>query len=230
MGGVRTRALGRRLSASAEELRGNPLFDAHRQWLADRDGAARSRAIATFAFAVPTDDALDAIASHAPEGLVELGAGTGYWARLLADRGVDVVAYDAVPPPDTANPFFGGSALWHPVDAGDERSIARHPDRTLLIVWPTRESWATDAVRLFHDSGGRRLAFVGEGPGGRMGDDQLHAMLGLSEGCMACDYGLVDLSCVCDIQPTWALRRRIELPHWGGYEDDLYLFERRTVA
>ena len=54
-----------------------------------------------------TDAALAEIAKHAP--IVEMGAGRGQWQRALAERGVDVLAYDdrsAVPgtneprPPD----------------------------------------------------------------------------------------------------------------------------------
>jgi hypothetical protein len=36
--------------------------------------------------------ALAAIARYAP--IVEMGAGTGYWARCLRERGIDAVAYD----------------------------------------------------------------------------------------------------------------------------------------
>jgi hypothetical protein len=38
-----------------------------------------------YAFALPTDEALGAIAAVSPDGVVELGAGPGFWARLLAD-------------------------------------------------------------------------------------------------------------------------------------------------
>ena len=49
----------------------------------------------SLAFAVPSERALDLLASYAP--LVEMGAGTGYWARLLQLRGVQVAAFDSVP-------------------------------------------------------------------------------------------------------------------------------------
>ena len=171
--------------------------------------------------------ALDAIATHAPRGVVEVGAGTGYWARQLADRGVAVVAFDVAPPPDPSNHFFAGAEPWHPVVEGDQNVGAAHADRTLLLVWPTRESWPTQALRVYAAAGGSRVVYVGEGPGGRMGDDQLHASLGLVEGCLACAYRIPDVSCVCDVAREWRLRRAVALPQWGGYHDDLYLFERR---
>ena len=39
-----------------------------------------------YAFAVPSEEALALLASHAP--IVEMGCGTGYWAALLRQRGV----------------------------------------------------------------------------------------------------------------------------------------------
>ncbi len=48
--------------------------------------------ISRYGFSVPTDEALQLIASVSPQWVVEVGAGTGYWARLLNDVGVDVVA------------------------------------------------------------------------------------------------------------------------------------------
>jgi len=44
----------------------------------------------------PNSGALALLAARAP--LVEVGAGTGYWAATLRRRGVDVLAYDLNPP------------------------------------------------------------------------------------------------------------------------------------
>ena len=51
---------------------------------------ARGILIKRYAFAIPSDEALDALADVSP--LVEMGAGTGYWAYLLRKRHVDVQA------------------------------------------------------------------------------------------------------------------------------------------
>uniref|UniRef100_A0AAV1UJU6 Uncharacterized protein n=1 Tax=Peronospora matthiolae TaxID=2874970 RepID=A0AAV1UJU6_9STRA len=45
-----------------------------------------------YSWAIPDERALQIIKHYGP--IVEMGAGSGYWARLLQDRGVDVVAYD----------------------------------------------------------------------------------------------------------------------------------------
>ena len=50
-----------------------------------------------FSCAIPTEGALQAIADLKMP-VVEVGCGSGYWARLLRGRGVDVLAYDLHPP------------------------------------------------------------------------------------------------------------------------------------
>ena len=80
--------------AEAARGRWNPYHD---RWAAaGRDAALagdlRAALIREYAFAVPGEEALTCIARHAP--IVEIGAGSGYWARCLRERGVDVVVAD----------------------------------------------------------------------------------------------------------------------------------------
>jgi hypothetical protein len=180
---------------------------------------------ARFAFAIPTDAALRVIARHSPSGVVEVGAGTGYWASLLLELGVDVVAYDPAPPGSAGNKWFHSSDAWYPVADGDESVVERHADRTLLLVWPTRdEVWAADAVRRFHAAGGQTVAYVGEGVGGRTGDLSFHRLLGEVDQCLACTWGVVDSACVCGIDPLWQRIETVALPHWPGQHDDLHVY------
>lgn len=67
-------------------------------------------------------------------GVVELGAGTGYWAWQAAQAGIDVVAYDPLPP-GGENPFAQGP-LYFDVQPGDQEKAAEHPGRALMMVWP----------------------------------------------------------------------------------------------
>jgi hypothetical protein len=180
-----------------------------------------------FSFAVPTEEALAAIAAASPSGVVELGAGTGYWARLLHERGVDVVAYDLCPPPAPESPWFAGVTPWFPVGPGGDDAVVAHHDRTVLLVWPTRnEEWAARSAAAHHASGGQQLVYVGEGPGGHTGDDQLHALLGHLNRGLACSYGPADVVCICNVAQCWQLRRTIRLPHWDGFLDDLHVYHR----
>lgn len=217
--------------AHAGEPLGNPYLHAwrHSQVTSSRSHG-RDELVARFGFAVPDGRALQVIADHASDGVVEVGAGLGYWARLLADRGVDVVAYDIAPPPSPSNQWFAGREPWFPVEAGDEGVVTRHADRTLLLVWPTRnEDWGADAALQHAASGGQRLVYVGEAPGGRTGDPRLHAVLGLVGRCLACAYGVVDVPCTCGVTVAWRLIEEVPLPNWDDSDDRLYVFERAAV-
>lgn len=209
-------------------LVGNPYLDAYRCWqaapgLVDRPDELLSK----FGFVIPSADALELIAVHSPAGVVEVGAGTGYWARLLHERDVDVVAYDVAPPPSRDNAWLAGQQPWFPVEAGDERIVARHPERTLLLIWPTRnEEWAADAARLHLEHGGQRLVYVGEPPGGRTGDIRLHARLNLIGPCLACAYSVTNIPCTCSVTTRWQLLTQVALPCMDDRDDRLYVFGR----
>lgn len=104
-------------------------------------------AIRTYGFAIPTDDALEHIEPPSPGGIVEIGAGTGYWAHLLDRRGVDVRAFDIDPAPSSANKWFAGTRPWHRVETGDHTVVDQSASRTLVIVWPTKnEAWAFGGI------------------------------------------------------------------------------------
>jgi hypothetical protein len=217
-----------RPSGSLRQLDGNPLwaaFQEHRRSkrlsVADRDALR-----ATYAFGIPTDKALQFLSNSCATGVVEVGAGTGYWARTLHDHGLDVIAYDLAPPPSSANRWFAGRMPWYPVLEGNETVADAHSGRTLLLVWPSRnQDWAARAVERYYQAGGHQVVYVGEGPGGRTGDDSLHAMLGYYDRCWTCAYRLVDAPCVCGIPTRWRCIKRLPLPNWWDTEDDLRLFE-----
>ncbi|MPY95760.1 MAG: hypothetical protein GEV08_22715 [Acidimicrobiia bacterium] len=212
---------------SSEEA-GNPL------WLARArlgDGEPVDQLIATYAFVVPTDEALRAIAAASPRGVVEVGAGTGYWAHLLREQGVDVVAYDIAPAPSPRNQWFAGSTPWFPVRDGDHTVVGDHGARTLLLVWPTRnEDWPGEAVTLFAAAGGTTVAHVGERPGGHTGDGRFHALLGEVDRCWACAYQTPSVPCVCGVRPRFRRVRTVELPSLPGRDDDLGLYARDPDA
>ena len=76
-------------------LVGNPLLrEHHRAGPVGHRHAVRRRLVRRYAYGVPNDEALEAITAASQAGVVELGAGTEYWARLPHERGVDAIAYD----------------------------------------------------------------------------------------------------------------------------------------
>lgn len=216
------------IAALEGRLGANPLLDEHRlAGSVGRHHPVRQRLVRRYAYGIPNDDALNAIAAASPTGVVEVGAGTGYWARLLHDRGVDVIAYDRWPPGSGANRFVDDDAMWFPVRHGDERTASDHADRTLLLVWPTwNETWPADTVAAFHAAGGTTLVYVGEGPGGLTGDSVLHTQLGAHGACLACSLGVADAPCVCDVPVLWNAVRRVSLPQWNDTDDACTVYER----
>ncbi|HET9889692.1 MAG TPA: hypothetical protein VFQ42_04255 [Mycobacterium sp.] len=130
-----------------------------------------------YSWAIPNEAALRAIAECSPRGVVEIGAGGGYWAKLLRERGVDVIAYDPEP---GGGQWFQGEP-WTEVLTGDHTSVIGHPGRTLLMVWPMYDTaWTHEAVELYS---GDTVVYVGEGHGGCTGTDRMHELLGAGHSC-----------------------------------------------
>ena len=84
-----------------------------------------------YAFSIPTAETLQTIARYSP--IVEIGAGSGYWAMCLAACGADIIAYDRYPPGEAA-PTDISERNWHfrktwfKVNKGDELTAASHSD------------------------------------------------------------------------------------------------------
>jgi hypothetical protein len=67
------------------------------------------------------------VAKHARGGLVDPIAGTGYWAYLLAQVGVDVVCYDLNPGTALVTNTWHGADLYAGVDVKDGAAAVTLP-------------------------------------------------------------------------------------------------------
>lgn len=144
-------------------------------------GPRREDLVVRYAWAVPDPASLAFVAEQARGRIVEIGAGTGYWAWQLSQLGVDVVAYDRHPPDrggnhwhsprhlETGNPTKEPAPVFFPVRRGGAPRAARHPDRTLLLCWPPYSG--TVASRALRAYSGQRVIFIGEGEGGCTAED-----------------------------------------------------------
>jgi hypothetical protein len=204
-----------------------------------------------FSFAVPCVAALDCIA-QLKMGLVEMGAGTGYWAALLRERGVDIVAYDRAPPtaPDptngkTQNLFF--NATFTDVLKGDESELAKHADRALFLCWPvakveTKEMGMEGAVpwdaRCLDTWQGDTLIHVGEwrvppGEANERDDDPLApppTADAFPRGTAQCDDpgGITtSLEFQLAVETQFDLKHHVKLPNWPNTRDDLTVWVRK---
>ena len=94
-----------------------------------------------YAWAVPDSRALNILGEFSP--LVEIGAGNGYWARLLENRGVDIIPFDK---------YFKPRNTWTTVFYGGPEVLAHSllSDCNLFLCYPDeQESIAYECLENF---------------------------------------------------------------------------------
>ena len=136
-------------------------------WGSEEGQKRRAEFVERFGCVGWTDAALEEIAKHSP--IVEMGAGRGQWQRALAERGVDVLAYDdgsAVPGANERRRGDARSEFRGVARRGDETRLrsfwVRRANRTLLVVYPEGDL----LVKCLENYDGPVVLFVGEGRGG----------------------------------------------------------------
>lgn len=141
----------------------------------------RDDLVSTYCFTIPCYDILKKVAAYSP--IVEIGAGSGYWARCLVEFGADVVAYDRFPPDEqspwdwqSGNAWFDDS--WFHIVQGDESAAADHPDRTLFMAWPIPQNpMAYNALVKYKHAGGKTLIYIGDPHPASSGDEHFYREL-----------------------------------------------------
>jgi hypothetical protein len=112
-----------------------------------------------YAYVFPDPPLVRALCELGP--LVEIGAGTGYWARKLRDVGADVLAFDQAPPDgDMPNRYHPRTPTWTEVAPGDHTVLTDHSDRALFLCWPPLFSLLGDCLDFYE---GNTVACIGDG-------------------------------------------------------------------
>jgi hypothetical protein len=112
-----------------------------------------------YAYVFPDDRSLAILAALGP--IVEMGAGTGYWAYRLRAGGVDVLAFDHAPPDgERENRYHPPTATWTDVVAADQSILTAHSDRALFLCWPPLFSSLGDCLTSYT---GNTVALIGDG-------------------------------------------------------------------
>lgn len=134
--------------------------------------------------------------------VLEVGAGSGYWARQLTLAGLDVLATDLHRV--EANGFTHGFRHAEVETLGAADAVRRHPGRALLLVWPPPgDPMAAEALRAHR---GDTFLYAGEGPGG-----------------MCADAAFFD-----ELDRHWAVADVCPLTvRWLGHGDAVTLYRRR---
>jgi hypothetical protein len=161
-----------------------------------------------YSWAIPNGDVLQEIAKYTP--LVEIGAGTGYWAWLLRQLGIDILAFDKCPPGPSntsKNEFHPQADTWTEVLPGDEFVLDSINNRSLFLCWPpSHHAMAFETLSRFR---GNTFLFVGEGwPSRATGDEQFFELLRR-------DWVLTDDS------------SKMTIPQWPGRKDFLWVYRRK---
>jgi hypothetical protein len=124
-----------------------------------QDDGARLALAQQYSYVFPDAGSLAMLGALGP--LVEMGAGTGYWASKLKARGVDVVAFDQAPPDgDEVNRYHAPTATWTEVLRGDQTVLTAYPERALFLCWPPLFSSLGDCLSYY---AGPTVAYVGDG-------------------------------------------------------------------
>ncbi|MGC1185368.1 MAG: hypothetical protein WBA31_09490 [Candidatus Dormiibacterota bacterium] len=129
-------------------------------------------ALATrYSYVFPDEAALAVLHSLGP--LVEIGAGTGYWAHRLREMNTDILAFDQSPPVSPAvNRYHPSAGTWTEVLSGDQAVLAAYPGRALFVCWPPLFSslancldfYTGDTVAWIGDAGARTARPLGLEP------------------------------------------------------------------
>jgi hypothetical protein len=167
------------------------------------DILARQDLVKEYSWAVPNEVAIKTLLKYSP--IVEMGAGTGYWAYLLRAAGGDVVAYDRV-----VDGAFNIN-VWHPsgkmfteITKGEPQDLARHNDRSLFLCWPPYESsMASDCLESWK---GNTLIYVGEKVGMATANDDFFKILNAS----------------------FSLIENVRIPQWPGLHDTMTVWSRKV--
>jgi hypothetical protein len=162
----------------------------------------RLELVRKYSWSIPNEEAILEIIKYSP--IIECGAGTGYWASLIANMGGNIVAYDAYPIHLGANKY-GHTNQYYEVREGSNEKLCEYINHTLMLSWcPYDNDMGYDHISSYS---GRSLILIGEDRGGCCGNDKM--------------FDLLD--------KQFNLFKRIKLPCWDGIHDSLMIFHRKEI-
>lgn len=156
-----------------------------------------------YSYAIPTRKALNLIKKYSP--IVEMGAGTGYWMKLLRNENVDIIGFDLVPASvsGTQNEFHANTKPFvEDIRISTTNIICKYSERTLLICFPPPDD--DMAKEYLANYKGDTFIHIGEWGG----------FTGTSEFTK-------------NLLSNWELIERLELPNWPDTEYDLTVWKRK---
>ncbi|KAF0701709.1 Aste57867_7875 [Aphanomyces stellatus] len=124
-----------------------------------------------YSWAIPDERALRVIKHYGP--IVEIGAGTGYWGRLLQLRGVDIKCFDLHVPGDGVSDDDASDEeeeeklerkTWIHVQKGTPEVLKKLNKRSLLLCYPDdyEDSEESMALECLNNYTGDTVIHIGE--------------------------------------------------------------------
>jgi hypothetical protein len=111
-----------------------------------------------YGFLVPDRESIQLIKEYVGgDAILEIGSGTGLWAKLLQNNDVKIIATDLLPPIYKLNWY---RRSWTDVEELDGiEAVKKYNDRkTLMLIWPHDDNVWVDAVKEFK---GNKLIYGG---------------------------------------------------------------------
>jgi len=167
------------------------------------ESIARNDLVHKYAWAIPCKAALEKIKKYSP--IIEIGAGSGYWAYLLKEIGVEIVASDINPPKENeeVNTWHPNNKCWTEIIEGGIELIERYPNHTLFLCWPPyNDPLAYNTLKSYK---GKYFIFIGESEGGCTGDEKFFKYL----------------------EDTFEEIDTVIIPQYDGVHDYLTIYERK---
>jgi hypothetical protein len=160
----------------------------------------RGELVERYSWAIPNNVAINELVSYGP--LIEIGAGLGYWAKLVFEAGGNIIAFDIANYGGGMGPHPEKSRLWFPVQQGTFKTVIKFPERTLFLCWPPYSTpMAYKCLRWYE---GKHFIYVGE-DGGCTGDELFREYL----------------------NEHFKLKDIVTIPQWDGIHDAMFIYERK---
>jgi hypothetical protein len=186
----------------------NPLLDAFNKNKKERrdtlclslDYYTRMACVKKYAWAIPNEEAIKRIATLSP--IIEIGAGGGYWARLLKKVGANITPFDKHGCTHKRNCYV--DVLHMRVKRGDWKQLRKREfaNHTLMLCWPPyNDPMACNCLKAFR---GSTVVMIGEGSGGCTGNDDSQVYL---------DKYFEEID-------------SIRIPQWSGIHDYVQIYKR----
>jgi hypothetical protein len=178
----------------------------------------RQELVNKYSWAIPNEEAIQTLVDYSP--IIEVGAGTGYWASLISQERGDILAFDnSISSFNSISPSLSNSIFISPsfspyencqagnkyylVEKGNENIVRDYSNRTLFLCWPPyKEKMAFNCLNNYK---GNTLIYIGEERGGCTADEAF--------------FNLLD--------KDWKLIKEISIPQWPYIHDYLFIYKRK---